>query len=114
MMFEKRANDVAASSADKFVVSPRSIITRVNASTFGVWIPNWPAASATAAICSCDAGSSFARPRKPSCNSESSFALPSTVFVTPAHADSQSTAAFTARPVAASATAPAAMSVPPT
>ena len=48
--FMSCASDVAASSADRFVVSPRSIMTRVNAATSSMPTPSWPAASATAAI----------------------------------------------------------------
>ena len=50
VMFMNRASAVAAWSADMFVDSPRSIIVRVNPRTFGVAMPSWPAASATAAI----------------------------------------------------------------
>ena len=71
MTFMNRASDMAACSAERFVVSPRSIIVRVKSTTCSVWMPSWPAASATAAISACDAGSSRASPRRPSSTIES-------------------------------------------
>ena len=50
VIFASFAKDVAATSADRFVDSPISIIVFVNPTTFSVLIPNCPAASAVAAI----------------------------------------------------------------
>ena len=50
MMLVNWAILVAAWSADRLVVSPSWIITSENFATSSVATPNWPAASATAAI----------------------------------------------------------------
>ena len=59
--------------------------------------PSCPAASATPAISVADAGSSFAIPRSPACSDAICASVPSTVFVTPVQADSQSIAALPVR-----------------
>ena len=106
MMFENRAREVAASSADRLVVSPRLIMVRVNFTTESVSTPSCPAASATAAISWWEAGSSRARPRSPSSTALSCAGEPSTVLSTPAHDDSQSIDAFAAMPRPAAAAVP--------
>src|SRR5690606_12952461 len=106
MMLDRRASAVAASSADRSVVVPSAIIVRVNLTTSSRLTPSAPAASATAAISLCVAGSSRARPRNDASRAFICCGVPSTVFVTPAQALSQSIAALVARPIPAIAAAP--------
>ena len=114
MMFVKRAMAVAASLADRLVVCPRSTIVRVNDAMFFLWMPNWPAASATAAISVWDDGSSVERLRNCFSRPAISAAEPLTVLVTPAHAVSQSMAALMLSPRPAAATRPTLPAVVPT
>jgi hypothetical protein len=95
------AMEVAASSAVRFVVSDRLIMVSVNPRMSPWATPSCPAASATAAISECVDGSVVASPRRPSSRAAISCVDPSTVLVTPAQEDSQSIAAFAARPRAA-------------
>ena len=102
VMFANLAKAVAASVAPIFVDSPKSIIVFENANTFSVFIPNWPAASATFDISTAVAGNSLAIPLMPfSKSAYDKTTLPfesttsSTVFLTPANADSKSIAALT-------------------
>ena len=107
MMFEMRAREVAASSAVRFVVSPRSIIVLVNAATSSALMPSWPAASATPAISVCVAGRVVARPRSwLSSSGREVVAVALTVLVTPVQALSQSIAAFVTSPRPPAATSP--------
>ena len=96
VMLANLASAEAASSAERFVASPKSIMTRVKSSTSSVAIPNCPAASATAAISVVDAGISSAMSNMPCRSAASCSVVPSTVFSTPAKALSNSTAAFVA------------------
>lgn len=101
------AMPVAASSAERSVVSPRSIIVFVNPTIASRFTPSWPAASATAAISSCVAGSDPAIPRRPSSTTASCSAVPSTVFVTPVNAACHDTACFAVYVMPARTAAPA-------
>ncbi len=98
MMFISCASEVAASSLVRFVASPRSIMTFVNPTTSAAFTPSCPAASATAAISACEAGSTFVRSRRPCSSAGSCSSVASVVFTTPAQADSQSIAAFAEKP----------------
>ena len=89
------AKESAASFADKFVASPKSIIVFVNDNTFSVFIPNCPAASATEFISVVVAGISVASFLIPFRNSASSSSVASTVFSTPIKESSKSIAVLT-------------------
>ena len=91
-MFANFANELAASSADKLVEFPKSIITFVNDNISSVLIPNCPAASATADISVVLDGISFAISLMPCLSSSICASVPSTVFSTPAKASSKSIA----------------------
>ena len=86
VMLAKRASAVAASSAARFVDSPMSIIVRVKLRTFLFLIPSWPAASATPAMASRDAGISLAISRMPWRSLANSGSVASMVLRTPANA----------------------------
>ena len=88
------ARVVAASSADKLVAFPISIIVLVNFKTLSVCIPNCPAASPTEAISSADEGICFDKSSIPCLKLFNCSSVPSTVFVTPVHALSKEIDAF--------------------
>ena len=71
---------------------PRSIIAFEKSNMFSVFIPNCPAASATADISVVEEGISFAMSLMPCFNSSICSFVPSTVFSTPAKASSKSIA----------------------
>ena len=106
-MFANLANAVAASSADKFVDTPKAIITSVNSTKFSFAIPSCPATSITFAISVAVLGISLDISRILCLKLAYSSSVASTVFFTPANADSNSlpalTAATTAAPTAAAA-----------
>ena len=94
MMLVSRAMANAASSDVRLVATPKSTIVRVNSTMSSVATPSCPAAAATAAISSCDWGSSRANARRSSSNAASCGSVTSlSVFATPAHADSHRIAA---------------------
>ena len=101
VIFARRARAMAASSEERSVVFPRSIIVFVKDRMFSFEIPSWPAASATLDISTTEAGNSFAIARIPASNSLNSLSVASTVFRTPAKALSKSIADFTNTALAA-------------
>lgn len=87
--FANLASAVAASSALKFVDTPRLIITFVNSVNESVAIPNCPAISITLAISDALDGISFDISRMFWRSIAYSSSVASTVFLTPAKADSK-------------------------
>ena len=94
VMFANFASAVAASLADRFVVTPSCAITSVKPRIFPVSIPSCPALSAIPASSVAAIGISSDILRRPPDSASSSSAVPSTVFFTPANADSYSIEAF--------------------
>src|SRR5690625_1154003 len=106
MISVNRANAVAAWSAVRSVVLPRSSITREKSATSSTATPRRPAASAVAAISVCVAGRVRAISRRSSSSRTICSCVPSLTFCTSAHDDSQSIAAFVAAPAAATIAPP--------
>ena len=98
MIFANLANSAAASSLVKFVATAKSAIVLVNSVIFPVSIPNCPADSAIADSSAADVGISFAICLRSSRICIISTSDASTVFLTPAKADSNSEPTDTASP----------------